>query len=112
LSPARSARAGGARITGELFADLGKVWHRLPPALRAPILYSLRSFLLWAGERGDHALHPDAVREALRVGKTIRREAAGKGATAEWSAAVRAFLSGAAPGKAEDMGNRPDRGHG
>ncbi len=63
------------------------------PALREPILYSLRSFLLWAGERGDHALQPDAVREALRVGKTIRREAAGKGATAEWSAAVGAFLA-------------------
>jgi hypothetical protein len=65
------------------------------PALRAQILYSLRSFLLWAGERGDHALHPDAVREVLRVGKTIRREAAGKGATPEWSAAVKAFLAAA-----------------
>ena len=65
------------------------------PALRAPILYSLRSFLLWAGERGDHALHPHAVREALRVGKTIRREAPGKEATAEWSAAVKAFLTAA-----------------
>jgi RNA polymerase sigma factor (sigma-70 family) len=63
------------------------------PALRAPILYSLRSFLLWAGERGDHVLHPDAVRQALRVGKTIQREPAGKGATAEWSAAVETFLA-------------------
>ena len=62
-------------------------------ALRSQILYSLRAFLLWAGERGDHALQPDAIREALRVGKTIWREAAGKGATAEWSAAVDAFLA-------------------
>ena len=55
------------------------------PALRAQILYGLRAFLLWAGERGDHALQPDAVREALRVGKTIRRETAGRGTTAGWT---------------------------
>ena len=65
------------------------------PRLRAEIFYSLRSFLLWASERGDHALQPDAVRQALRVGKTIRGEAPGKGATAGWSAAVRAFLAAA-----------------
>ena len=63
------------------------------PALRSQILYSLRSFLLWAGERGDHALQPDAVCQALRVGETIRREAAGTRASAEWRAAVEAFLA-------------------
>jgi RNA polymerase sigma factor (sigma-70 family) len=63
------------------------------PALRSQILYSLRSFLLWAGERGDHALQPDAVCQALRVGETFRREAAGTQASAEWRAAVAAFLA-------------------
>jgi len=61
--------------------------------VRSQILYKLRSFLLWAGERGDHALQPGAIREALRVGKTIQREAAGNGATAEWRAAVEGFLA-------------------
>ncbi len=49
--------------------------------------------LLATAQLPADALQPDAVREALRVGKTIRREAAGKGATAEWSAAVDAFLA-------------------
>jgi RNA polymerase sigma factor (sigma-70 family) len=62
-------------------------------SLRAQILYCLRSFLLWAGERGEHALQRDSVCEALRVCKTIRREPAGAGATAEWNAAVGAFLA-------------------
>src|ERR1700674_1633045 len=63
------------------------------PATRSQILYSLRSFLLWAGERGDYALQPDAVCQALRVGETFRREAAGTQASAEWRAAVEAFLA-------------------
>jgi RNA polymerase sigma factor (sigma-70 family) len=63
------------------------------PSLRSQILYSLRSFLLWAGERSDHALQPDAVCQALRVGKAFRREAAGTRASAEWRAAVEAFLA-------------------
>jgi RNA polymerase sigma factor (sigma-70 family) len=63
------------------------------PALRSQVLYSLRSFLLWTGERGDHALQPDAVCHALRVGETCRREAAGTLASAEWRAAVEAFLA-------------------
>jgi RNA polymerase sigma factor (sigma-70 family) len=48
------------------------------PRTRARMLYSLRSFLLWAGERGDHALRADAVCGALRVGKRIRVPAAHK----------------------------------
>lgn len=63
------------------------------PALRSQILYSLRAFLLWLGERGDHALPSDAVCQALRVGETLRREAAGTQASAEWRAAVEAFLA-------------------
>jgi len=63
------------------------------PALRSQILYSLRSFLLWTGEHGDHALQPDAICQALRVGETFRREAAGTQASAEWREAVEAFLA-------------------
>lgn len=62
-------------------------------AVRSQMLYSLRSFLLWAGERGDHALQPDAVCGALLVGKSFRREAVAAEATAEWRAAVEAFLA-------------------
>ena len=63
------------------------------PGLRSQILCRLRSFVLWAGECGDHALAPDAVREALLVGKTIKREAAGTAATDDWRAAVEGFLT-------------------
>jgi RNA polymerase sigma factor (sigma-70 family) len=63
------------------------------PALRSQMLYSLRSFVLWTGERGDHAVQPDAVCQALRIGETFRREAAGTRASAEWREAVEAFLA-------------------
>jgi RNA polymerase sigma factor (sigma-70 family) len=64
------------------------------PWVRAHMLYSLRSFLLWAGERGEHALPADSVCEALRVGQTIRLPAAPRAeAAAEWVASADAFLA-------------------
>jgi RNA polymerase sigma-70 factor, ECF subfamily len=110
----------------ERFADLGKVWHRLPPTHRKLLLLRfqegmspreaaqavgiahssvrkttnrafkrLRAALGTAPPRGTPCV-PRAPRlpaAALRIGKTIRREAAGAGVTAEWSAAVEAFLA-------------------
>jgi RNA polymerase sigma factor (sigma-70 family) len=57
-------------------------------------LYGLRSFLAWAGERGEHALEANAVREALCVTKRWRRaKVADTGAAAAWLPAIEAFLA-------------------
>jgi RNA polymerase sigma factor (sigma-70 family) len=65
------------------------------PWVRAHMLYSPRSFLLWAGERGEHALPADSVCEVLRVGQTIRLPAAPRveATAAEWIASADAFLT-------------------
>jgi RNA polymerase sigma factor (sigma-70 family) len=94
---ARAGIALGFRSVAELrIEDLTSFRRTLAdkaPALRSQILYSLRSFLLWTSERGDHALQPDAMCQALRVGETFRREAAGTQASAEWREAVESFLA-------------------
>ncbi len=63
-------------------------------SVRSQALYTVRAFLGWAGERGEHSLEADAVSHALGLGKTVQEIATpGSQAEAEWSAAVDGFLA-------------------
>jgi len=65
-----------------------------PASVRSQALYTVRAFLRWSAERGEHSLEADAVSQALGLGKTVREIATpGSQAEAEWSAAVDGFVA-------------------
>lgn len=65
-----------------------------PASVRSQALYTVRAFLKWAGERGEHALETDAVSQALGLGEAAQEIATPSSqAEAEWSAAVDGFLA-------------------
>lgn len=87
---ARTAAALGGRpladLTGEAlvaFRAAVMVDGRAPGSQQVT-LSILRSFLLWAGELGGHALQPEEIRDALRLPRGYESDA-GAGACAEQS---------------------------
>jgi RNA polymerase sigma factor (sigma-70 family) len=97
----RQLAAVGLRLGPPQLAELGiedlAAFRRAlggPATVREKTLYGPRSFLAWAGERGEHALEPNAVRQALCVAKTWRQAAApDTGAAAVWLPTIEAFLA-------------------
>jgi RNA polymerase sigma factor (sigma-70 family) len=88
----------GTPLLGELTPEdlraLPLALRARPASVRSQALYTVRAFLRWAGERGEHSLEADAVSQALGLGKTVQEIATPSShAEAEWSAAVDGFLA-------------------
>jgi len=99
---ARYLAAAGVELGMPLLADLSPEDLRAlplalsarPASVRSQALYTVRAFLRWAGERGEHSLEAHAVSQALGLGKAVQEIATPASQTeAEWSAAVDGFLA-------------------
>jgi DNA-directed RNA polymerase specialized sigma24 family protein len=98
---ARAAAALGAcplaQLTGDALARyrVTVIAGDRAPRARAETLARLRSFFLWTGEHGWHALQPVVIREALRSpGRLLPVPVPPIAVGSPWSAPVDAFLSG------------------